>query len=335
MRVRRRFASGFHWRNLVAWFRPSAGSEGQEAATDGEVGRNSSGSSWRRGKVAYDAGQPIPTPPSAQREGEWTPAKSTVVGDWRRRLRELAPRFDSIANWWRSPWALPSLFALFLIAGYLFAALFLFPAPFFTATRTIPAVIGSEREGAEQALESAGFSVARVQGESHPTVPRGVVVWQDPPADIVAPEGSPVELVVSTGPQQIPVPDVIGYESALARQLIEASGLTIARVESVQTAVPKDVSVSTRPTAGATLRPGDAVTLVVSLGAPTIRIPQLAGLTIEEAQDSLMAVGLTLGTFWRETSSAYPEGTVMRTEPPIGTLTAPETAVNIVVARSP
>jgi serine/threonine-protein kinase len=228
---------------------------------------------------------------------------------------------------------MPSLFLFFLVAGWLFAAFFLFPAPFLTASRTVPQVIGSERENAEQVVESAGFSVGRVEGESHPTVPRGVIIWQDPAADVVAPEGRGVELVVSTGPQQIPVPDVIGYEGGLARQIIEASGLTIARVESVQTAVPKDVAVSTRPTAGATLSPGARVTLVLSLGAPTIRVPQLAGLTIEQAQDSLMAVGLTLGTFWRETSSANPEGTVLRTEPPIGTLTAPETAVNIVVVR--
>ncbi len=89
------------------------------------------------------------------------------------------------------------------------------------------------------------------------------------------------------------------------------------------------------PEVFAALSPGTGITLVVSRGAPTVRVPDLAGMTVEEAQNSLEAVGLTLGTLGRRTSSAQPEGTVYLTSPPAGTLASPLTPVDLTLARRP
>jgi serine/threonine-protein kinase len=90
--------------------------------------------------------------------------------------------------------------------------------------------------------------------------------------------------------------------------------------------------INSRPPTGATLLPGSEITLVVSIGAPTILVPDLRGLTREGADSALTDVGLALGTAMRRSSDEEP-GTVIAQTPDPGTLSAPGTTVNVTVAR--
>lgn len=217
-------------------------------------------------------------------------------------------------------------FLVFLVAGYFIAALSLFPAPFFAEARTVPDVIGLTQSEAQEALLAEGLQAGDAETVSHPTASFGNVVWQDPPTGVVVPEGWSVQLSVSQGPQQIPVPDVANYTGELARLLIESAGLTPV-IDRVQTPLPRGEVENTRPRAGVTLRPGDSVRVLVSVGPATVVMPDLLGMTLEQAQDTLEALGLVMGTFRRGRSRAQVEGAIFQQQPPGGTLTAPGTNV--------
>jgi serine/threonine-protein kinase len=219
--------------------------------------------------------------------------------------------------------------------GYLLAALVFFPAPIFTSSTSIPRVLGASEEQARETLGAAGFGVGSVERSPHPTVPAGAVIWQDPPADVVAPEATEVSLLISSGPQRVPVPDVAGYDAQHARMLLEGAGLRIGSTESTQAPTPRNVAVNTRPPAGTTLPPGSEVVLVVSVGAATIRVPNLDGLTVDEARLALETAGLSLGTAFGQTSGNVAPGEIFYQEPSAGTLSAPGTVVNVRFARVP
>jgi len=236
------------------------------------------------------------------------------------------PRHRRVALW-------AGGFAAAFAGGYAIAALVLFPAPIFASATGVPRVLGMSRAEAEGVLTDAGLGVGDVEEGTHPTAQRGAVVWQDPPPGVVVPPRAAVDLSVSSGVQRVPVPDLTGYDAELAGQLIVAAGLVIRTVDSTQAPVPRGVVVNTRPPAGATLTPGAGVTLVVSVGAPTITVPSLIGLTSPEAEYELELVGLILGTSIRRTSNAGPSGTIIEQNPSPGTLGSPGTAINITVAR--
>ena len=219
-----------------------------------------------------------------------------------------------------------------LVVGYAIAVFVFFPAPIFASNKSVPSLLGLTTDQAQQAVTAAGLKVEKTDGVRHPTAPRGTVVWQDPPAGVVVPQGSSVQLTVSQGPQPIPVPDVVGYDGTVGQDLIQASGLKVGSVDSAQTAAPKGVIVNTRPTAGRALDPGGKVTLAVSKGAPTITVPNLTGLTLDSARVVLEQASLTLGTYFRRSAPA-PEGTVIEQQPAAGTLSSPGVAVNVVLAR--
>lgn len=217
--------------------------------------------------------------------------------------------------------------------GYLIAALVLFPAPIFAAVITVPQLIGLRQDDAQQAVSQTGLIVGDILSKSHPTAARGDVFWQDPPPGVGVPRGHAIDLTVSGGPQRIPVPDLTGYDATIAEQLILATGLIVGRREATQAPAPRGVVINTRPPAGATLLPGTEITLVVSVGAPTITVPDLEGLTREEADSVLVDAGLSLGTTVRRTTREGAPGTVIAQNPAPGTLGAPGTAVNVTLAR--
>jgi serine/threonine-protein kinase len=222
-----------------------------------------------------------------------------------------------------------------VLAGYLTAYLILFPAPFLPGHQAVPRVLGLTLAEAQAEIQKAKLQVADGGAEPHPTAPAGIVVWQDPPPGVIAPEGTKVTLVSSAGPPKIPVPDVSGLDATLAQSLIASAGLVVSQVESVQAAAPTGLAMLTRPPAGTALAPGAGVAIVVSRGAPTIPIPDLLGMASADARTRLETEGLQLGTVTRRRTPDASPGTVVAQRPAAGTLAAPGTVVDIVVARSP
>lgn len=243
-------------------------------------------------------------------------------------------------------WKLPTLdsrrivrwgagLAVATVAGYLTAYLVLFPAPILAGRQLVPRVLGLALAEAQAQLEKAALSAQDGGTEPSPSAPAGTIIWQDPPPGVVAPEGLRVTLVASGGPPKIPVPDVAGLDGALAQRLVSASGLVVSQVESVQAAAPRGIAMLTRPPAATVLAPGAGVILVVSSGAPTIAVPDLLNMSQADARARLELEGLQLGTVTRRRTADANPGTVVAQRPAAGTLAAPGTVVDIVVARSP
>jgi serine/threonine-protein kinase len=144
--------------------------------------------------------------------------------------------------------------------GYLISAVWISPTPLLgTTDHAIPRLLGRAEAQAREALAAVGFR-ARVTGtRSHPTARAGTVVWQDPPPDVVLSPNATVALVLSAGPAPVPVPDVVGLDTATARRILTASGVSVGREEA-------GIVVATRPAIGVSRPRGAPVGLVVSRG---------------------------------------------------------------------
>lgn len=257
------------------------------------------------------------------------PLRLPARGDWQRALT----RVRAVDRHRALRWTAAGLGALF--AGYLTASLIIFPAPILSRSQEVPRLLGLGGAAAREQVAAAGLSLAPDSTETHPSAEPGTVVWQDPPPGVRAPEGARVLLVTSAGAAKIAVPDVAGYDADLARAIVRAAGLVVSRVESVPGSAPPGVTIVTRPPAPAMLAPGGKVALVVSQGAATIGVPELLGLSTADARVRLEQDGLRMGTVERRRTPDATPGTVVAQRPAAGTLAAPGTVVDIVVARSP
>lgn len=89
----------------------------------------------------------------------------------------------------------------------------------------VPSVIGQSYDSAAAQLQSAGFTVGRVDVDSNQ--PAGQVVDQSPPGNSTASKGSSVTLSVSKGPTTVTVPDVSLQTAADARATLQAAGFKV------------------------------------------------------------------------------------------------------------
>jgi beta-lactam-binding protein with PASTA domain len=123
------------------------------------------------------------------------------------------------------------------------------PAP--TGAR-VPNVVGMGQLQAMRRLEAAGFRV-----DSYPAAsnrPRGLVVFQRPPAGSRAPKRFVVRINVSLGRGRRPlrvVPDLVGKSEAKAKHLLAQVGLTARSVsQATESSAAGNVVVDQKPPAG-------------------------------------------------------------------------------------
>lgn len=104
----------------------------------------------------------------------------------------------------------------------------------------VPDVTGQSPDSAEDELRAAGFRIGNTRQESSDTVTKGQVVRTDPAAGETADRNSSVTIYVSTGPESVNVPGVIGQTEQDASATLRGAGFEVrvltATVGSGQTA---------------------------------------------------------------------------------------------------
>jgi eukaryotic-like serine/threonine-protein kinase len=156
----------------------------------------------------------------------------------------------------------------------------------------LPKLSDGTLDQAKVALNQAEMALGAITEKFDEAVAAGVVLAQDPAAGTPARHGTPVSLVVSKGPQPIPVPSVVGKEENDAVDAIEAAGLKaeVASAEVFDRKIPKGSVVSQSPANG-TLTKGGTVTLTVSKGPKMVKVPSFVGKQASEARKGLEALG--------------------------------------------
>src|SRR5262249_17604721 len=168
------------------------------------------------------------------------------------------------------------------------------------------------------------------------TVPAGSVISQNPTSGTQVAVGSAVNLVVSSGPPQVAVPNVVGLTQAAATTAITNANLVMGAVTTQpSTTVPAGSVISQNPTGGTQIAVGGAVALVVSSGPPQVAVPNVAGLTQAAASTAITNAGLTVGAITNAPSSTVPTGSVISQNPAAATQVAVGSAIALVVSAGP
>ena len=224
-----------------------------------------------------------------------------------------------------------TLFALSIVAGGAFAWFEVGPG----AQREVPDVLGETAGTAASELEEMGLASARTSVFDE-EVPVGSVVQTQPgPGGSIHKNGT-VTLVLSSGPQLFPVPDLVGGTEESARAALEETGLVLGAVsEAFDPTAPVGSVVSSDPPAGTDLRGGTEVAVVLSRGPQPVAVPDVVGRTLAAARADVEGAGLTVsGEVGEAYDSTVPAGSVLSQEPADGEL-LPGQAVTLQVSLGP
>jgi serine/threonine-protein kinase len=184
-------------------------------------------------------------------------------------------------------------------------------------------------EDAQRILEDQGFEVRRLD-EASSSVDEGRVIRTNPAAGLPAPKNSIVEVVVSTGVEQIPVPDVTGQDSETANTTLGDAGFAVREVTESSSSVDSGRVIRTEPAAGTQAERGSTVRMVVSSGAPQTEVPEVRGLTQADAETALSNEGLSSSV--TNTVDDNNVGKVVAQSPSAGQRVSPGSRVALTVA---
>ncbi|MEH0844136.1 Stk1 family PASTA domain-containing Ser/Thr kinase [Micromonospora sp. CPCC 205711] len=197
-----------------------------------------------------------------------------------------------------------------------------------------PQLVSMTKAQAQAQADRGGFALAYAQPRYDEKVPRDAVVAQSPASAGRILKGGTITLTLSLGPERFPLPDVVGKEFDLAEADLTSAKLVVAKgAARYDDNLPAGVVVETNPKAGAQVRPGTKVTVVLSRGRAPITVPNLVGRNINEARATLAQLGLVPVETYKD--SEKPKDEVLGQSPADGAGVVKGTQVKLDVSKGP
>jgi beta-lactam-binding protein with PASTA domain len=196
--------------------------------------------------------------------------------------------------------------------------------------------VGQTQSAAGTAITGANLIVGTVTQQCDNNVAAGSVISQNPAAGSPVPPGSPVDLVISTGPCPVNVPSVVGLTQSAAGTAITGANLIVGTVtQQCDNNVAAGSVISQNPVAGSPVPPGSAVDFVISTGPCPVNVPNVVGQTQGAAGTAITGANLVVGTVTQQCSNTVAAGSVISQNPAAGSPVPPGSAVDLVVSTGP
>ena len=209
---------------------------------------------------------------------------------------------------------------------------------------SVPNVIDMTLEMAQEEIKKTNLQYKVIELETD-EADNGIVVDQNPSAGTAVKKNSIVEITVAISDEnantdtneEITVPDFENADSTEVMRQIVALGLQVGDTSfDYSDTIESGKVMSQTPVAGSTAKQGDVVDLVISKGIEksSIVVPDLRGLTPDQARSTLKRLKLELGEQKEEVSDTE-AGYIIRQSLSIGTTVEEGTKVNITVSKGP
>lgn len=142
--------------------------------------------------------------------------------------------------------------------------------------------------------------------------------------------------VLTGGTRRLSVPEVVNTNLDAATTRLESMGLSLEVAEKVydDNTLPGTI-VEQKPQEGTQVKNGETVSVVVCLGPESAAVPDLDGMTQEEAANALAPLGLHVGVVTHRQDSDAPRGTVIEQYPEQGEVLENGGTVDLTLSDQP
>lgn len=131
----------------------------------------------------------------------------------------------------------------------------------------------------------------------------------------------------------VDVPNVVGKQVSVAKNILEDKHLRVSTSEVTNTDVPAGQVISQSPGSGEKVKEQRTIHLVVSKGVGDITVPDLSGMTVEQARQRLKDLGLVVGKITQGSIEGKPDNTIVAQSPSGDSKVSKGTTVDLVVNK--
>jgi eukaryotic-like serine/threonine-protein kinase len=299
------------------------------SATNRDRDRRTAEARVMRAELNAAAEELPPAPPLAEVASSVTPADETPAD----RLstvtipRTISPK-QRRRQRLRRLWTILSLLVVLGVASW---GVWTYAIPHRTR---VPNVEGDRLAAAQREAQRAGLDLVVARETFSSEVPAGRVISQNLEPGSQAEQGDRLTVVLSQGPELVPVPSVEGVALEEARRRLQRTRFDVSVRREYHDSIPEGRVISQSPQAGSPLEVGEPVALVVSQGEEPVEVPRVVGLSEDDAASSLRAAGLGV-RLTEEFSATVPPGRVIGQSPQAFQTVPADSVVTIVVSKGP
>ncbi|MGB9749570.1 MAG: PASTA domain-containing protein [Caldisericia bacterium] len=194
-----------------------------------------------------------------------------------------------------------------------------------------PSIVGLKIRDAEKVAEEKGLLVKVTKSDFSTDFPIDYIISQDPSPYVLVKKGRIINVVISSGPPKVLVPDFIGMNFKDAQDIIYNNKLILGKIEEISDPnVGVGIIIDQSPSPKTYVEVGSKIDLKISKGVLG-QIPSLIGLSVEEAKSLIVTSGYNVGKVISKTNPAYPSGVVWDQDPAPLTYGSPDTIIDIIV----
>ena len=210
---------------------------------------------------------------------------------------------------------------------------------FFQKEVEVPLLINSSVREAKTELDKLGLLLVVSEEEVYnDDIAVGMIALQDPGEGRIVKEGREVIVMLSMGSAMVKVPRVEGRDLSTATLILKNQDLEVGETEKVfHDTIAEGIIISQHPLADQEVEPGSKVDLSISQGKQLepVEVPNLIGLTVDQATDKLSQLGLKIGTIRKEGSNTHFTDIIFQQSISAGTMLETESGINVVVSTGP
>lgn len=198
-------------------------------------------------------------------------------------------------------------------------------------------VLNLSEDAASNELKKAGFNNLNFVHENNPEVQEGYVYEQSFNKGDVVKLDTQITLKVSAGAEEIDIPSVTGLEDAKACLVLQEAGFEVGHAFEYSEEVEKDKVIKQSPEAGSKAKAGSKVIITVSNGSEkkTVQVPDIRGISEEQARKLLEDKKLTVGNVTREKNETVAKDMVISQSIPAQNEVDEGTVIDFVISDGP
>jgi beta-lactam-binding protein with PASTA domain len=179
----------------------------------------------------------------------------------------------------------------------------------------------------------------KVRGSEYTNdVPKNYVIFQEPQPGAEIKKGRDVKIILSKGPKTLFMPNLLALSVQQADILLEENGMCQGELSrTYHSRVEKDHVIAQVPAQGAMISRGECVDVLVSMGARprAFKMPDLIGLTLEDALQSIEKVELVIGEIKSAFQKNKPRNSIVKQSPIPGDRVIALNPVSLLINREP
>jgi len=234
-------------------------------------------------------------------------------------------------SWKKLLYILAGIFVFLFVIDYI-----LLPLYVSGSEHKVPNVVGKQKDEAIKILEDAGLNPIVQTSRYDQKYQKDHVIFQNPAPNLTVKSNRRIYLTISGGEPQIPMPSLIGKTIRDATVTLERLGLSIGKIDSVESEFPAGIIVEQQYFQGKEISKGSAVNFKLSIGPQVgmVRVPSLFGQTLSEAEQILKNNSLRVGNKVYIFSQNYLPNTVVDQYPSINSLAKIGDSVTVTLTRT-